>query len=63
MNMLSVNQMNAQIKLIEMWKSVHDVNYPVKTVPLHRTGDVGNTWAVSAGQLKEVLLRMFCKCF
>ena len=27
--MLSVNQMMAQIKLIEMWKTTHVANYPI----------------------------------
>ena len=40
MKMLSVNQMNAQIKLNGMWKSVHVVNYLIKTLPLHRNEDV-----------------------
>jgi len=29
-NMLSVNQMAAQIKLTEMWKAVNDPLYPIK---------------------------------
>ena len=28
--MLSVNQINAQIKLSEVWKSLNNVNYPTK---------------------------------
>ena len=32
--MLSVNQTNAQIKLLEMWKSVHHPNYPNKVPTL-----------------------------
>ena len=56
MNILSVNQMNAQIKLNEMWKSVHIINYPVKTVPLQRNVEAINTRAITAGQLKEVML-------
>ena len=28
--MLSVNQLNAQIKLTEMWKAVKKENYPIK---------------------------------
>ena len=30
-NLLSVNQMNAQIKLTEIWKSVNVKNYPIKS--------------------------------
>ena len=53
--MLSVNQlnMNAQVKLNEMWKSVHIENYPVETQLLERQIDVMNTRARSAGLLKE----------
>ena len=36
----SVNQINAQIKLNEMWKSVNIVNYPIKTNVLARVEDV-----------------------
>ena len=28
--MVSVNQLNAQIKLLEMWKTVHIEEYPLK---------------------------------
>ena len=55
MNMISVNQINSQIKLTEMWKSPHVNNYPVKTEQLSRSGEVANTRSVSLGQLKEVL--------
>ena len=53
MNYLSVNQMNAQIKLNEMWKSVHVPNYPTKSTSISRSDEVVNTRAVSAGLLKE----------
>ena len=52
-NMLSVNQMNAQVKLNEIWKSVHVPNYPVKTSALRRSDDSVNTRAVSLGVLSE----------
>ena len=29
-NLLSINQINAQIKLVEMWKSQNDKNYPIQ---------------------------------
>ena len=29
-NILSVNQLNCQIKLKEVWKSINDVNYPIQ---------------------------------
>ena len=49
----SVNQINAQIKLNEMWKSVNIVNYPIKTNVLVRTEDMAQTRAVTNGHLKE----------
>ena len=52
-NMLSVNQMNAQIKLLEMWKSVNIINYPIKTSPVKRNDNFVNTRAVSNGVLQE----------
>ena len=52
-NMLSVNQMNAQIKLNEIWKSVHVHNYPIKTTALKRGDEAVNTRAVSLGVLNE----------
>ena len=54
--MTSVNQINAQIKLNEMWKSTHVNKYSVKTDSVTRSSEVSITRAVSAGQLKEVLL-------
>ena len=30
LNMLTVNQINAQVKLTEMWKASNDPNYPLK---------------------------------
>jgi hypothetical protein len=30
LKMLSVNRLNAQIKLVEVWKSFNDVSYPTK---------------------------------
>ena len=29
-NILSVNQMNAQIKITDVWKAIHDVNHHLK---------------------------------
>ena len=40
MKMKSVKQINAQIKLNEMWKSVNIENYPIKTNTVSRTEDV-----------------------
>ena len=54
--MLSVNQINVQIKLSELWKSTGIPNYPIKTEQVNRSDDVVNTRAVTNGQLKEALL-------
>ena len=51
--MLSVNQMNAQIKLLEIWKSVHIRDYPIKTMMVQRSENIVNTRAASNGVLME----------
>ena len=53
-NILSVNQMNAQIKLSEMWKSVNIANYPIKTVKVESQAEGINTRAKFSGLLKEL---------
>ena len=50
---LSVNQMNAQIKLTEMWKSIHIVNYPTKTELIVDYTEGTNTRSRNSGLLKE----------
>ena len=50
---ISVNQINAQIKLNEMWKSVNISNYPIVTNSVSRIEEVAQTRAVSSGQLIE----------
>ena len=52
-NILSVNQMNAQIKLTEMWKSINIKKYPIKTVLLNSQVDGMNTRSRNVGLLKE----------
>ena len=52
-NLLSVNQMNAQIKLTQIWKSVHISNYPIKTSILQRGSEAMTTRAMTSGVLKE----------
>ena len=56
MKMKSVNQINAQAKIYEMWKSVNIVNYAIKTNFVSRTDDVVQTRAISNGLLKAELL-------
>ena len=51
--MLSLNQINAQIKLLEIWKSVKIENYPIKTNSVIRANDVALTRACSIGYLEE----------
>ena len=55
MKIKSVNQINAKIKLSEMWKSVNIINYPIKTNLLSSSDDYAQTRALSNGQLQEVL--------
>ena len=50
---LSVNQMNAQKKLTEMWKSIHIVNYPIKTDLIVDYTEGTNTRSRNLGLLKE----------
>ena len=54
LNMLSVNQINAQLKLTEMWKAKHVPNYPIKLEK--RTYILP---PIKQGQRQEVTL--FCK--
>ena len=49
--MLSVNQINAQIKLTEMWKSQMIENYPIKIDNLEATEGQRQTRSVSRGDL------------
>ena len=54
--MLLVNQLNAKIKLLEMWKATHVQGCPINTINLQREEDVVITRACAAGQLKEYKL-------
>ena len=51
--MLSLNQINAQIKLLEIWKSINIENYPIKTNSVSRGSEVALTRACFAGYLEE----------
>ena len=53
--MLSISQMNAQIKLTKIWKNINIPNYPTKTIAALRNDSVVNTRACAAGQLEEHL--------
>ena len=50
---LSVNQLNAQMKLVEMWKANNCLNYPIKTKKMETNEERSTTRAVSAGKLVE----------
>ena len=52
-NILSVNQMNAQIKITEMWKSIHINEYPIKTNQIELQQNSTNTRARSSFLLQE----------
>ena len=52
-NMLSVNQLNAQIKLTEVWKAKHDSNHPLKIEETVHDVSTCLTRAVANGDLKE----------
>ncbi len=52
-NMLSVNQMAAQIKLTEMWKAVNDPLYPIKMKTQDNRGEGMKTRSGTRGDLTE----------
>ena len=53
-NMMSVNQTTAQVKLTEMWKAVHDVSFPIK-VQLKSNQEKGmTTRSCTCGEVVEV---------
>ena len=51
LNMLSVNQVNAQVKLTEIWKSVNTENYPIQSQKLKYNPESRNTRAAHRGDL------------
>ena len=52
--MLSVNQLNAQIKLLEVWKALNVVDYPLK-VAQQKVPELGmSTWAAEKGKPIEI---------
>ena len=50
--MLSANQINAQIKLVEMWKSTNDPGYPIQCDKLEASEGARMTRAITRGDLK-----------
>ncbi len=53
-NMLSVNQIAAQIKLTEVWKASNDPQYPIKMKTRERQENAIETRIVTRGDLTEV---------
>ena len=58
---LSVNQLNAQIKLVDMWKANNLINYPTKIHKIDPNELRTTTRAVTSGRLKEVGLTVCAK--
>ena len=54
-NMLSINQMNAQVKLTEMWKAVNYNNYPLNIGQLQPAENGRSSRGVTTGKLTEPL--------
>ena len=52
-NMLSINQMHAQIKITEMWKATNFKNYPLDKEKLQSTADGRITRGITEGKLIE----------
>ena len=52
-NSNSVNQLNAQIKLCEMWKVMNILNYPTRVTQLNRDDSCRTTRAKTNCQLVE----------
>jgi len=52
-NMLSVNQMAAQIKLTEMWKASNDPQYPIKMKTLENREEGMGARSGTRGDLTE----------
>ena len=52
-NMLSVNQLNAQINLLEIWKSINLVGFPLKCKAYSGGSESSITRAQTNGKLVE----------
>ena len=50
---LSVNQLNAQMKLLDMWKANNLKKYPTKVKLVECIGEKSTTRAVTNGKLQE----------
>ena len=52
-NQLSVNQLNANIKLCDIWKSINVENYPTRVTQIQPNTDNTQTRSISYGKLIE----------
>ena len=50
---MSVNQLNASIKLCDIWKAVNVENYPTKVIKITPQNNASLTRASANGKLKE----------
>ena len=60
MNLLSVNQMNAQAKLLDIWKAIHVSGNPLKVEIRTRPCDAAITLSNNMPFLKEVGISASC---
>ena len=51
--MLSVNQINAQAKIMDLWKAIHDPDHPSKIEKMEHDPNACLTRSVANGDLKE----------
>ena len=54
LGMLSVNQLNAQIKLVEIWKAINVDDYPLKIEQQTRNDERSSTRADTIGRPVEI---------
>ena len=54
LNMLSVNQLNAKIKLLEIWKALNVENYPLEITTKVTNQNTMNTRAMTSNQPIEI---------
>ena len=52
-NQLSVNQLNASIKLCDIWKAINVKNYPTKVIQMSPDINTTQTRSITYGKLKE----------
>ena len=62
-DLLSVNQMNAQIKLLDMWKATNIAEYPtkVKKMEINNGASRATTRSITNGKLLEIGISSLAK--